>query len=280
MQHAIPSRTALRVALRRAAHQLYDSPIVFNDPIAVPLLGKTYAEELRRTPRSADRAFSIAMRAHLVGRSRYAEDNLARAVASGVKQYVLLGAGLDTFAYRNPWPQLHVFEVDHPATQQWKRELLATSAIAIPQNLTYAPVDFECESLPAQLQRAGFDPAQPTYFAWLGVVPYLTLPAFRSTVDFIAAQPPGSGIGLDYGQPRSALPFLEQLAHDSLAARVQLAGEPFQLFFTPQEIASEFSAFHGIEDLGAPEINARYFANRKDELKLRGSAGRYFGAWL
>jgi methyltransferase (TIGR00027 family) len=280
MQQAIPSRTALRVALRRAAHQLYDSPLVFDDPIAVPLLGNAYAEELRRTPLSAERTYSIAMRAHLVGRSRYAEDNLARAVGTGVRQYVLLGAGLDTFAYRNPWPQLHVFEVDHPATQQWKRELLANSAIAMPQNLTYAPVDFECESLPEQLQRAHFDPAQPTYFAWLGVVPYLTLFAFRSTVAFIAAQPPGSGIALDYGQPRSALPFLEQLARDSLASRVQLAGEPFQLFFTPQEIAAEFSAFHDLEDIGASEINARYFADRKDELKLRGSAGRYFSAWL
>ena len=250
MQQAIPSRTALRVALRRAAHQLYDKPLVFKDPIAVPILGETYAEELRRTP-PAERPFSIAMRAHLVARSRYAEDNLARAVANGVQQYVLLGAGLDTFAYRNPWPQLHVFEVDHPATQQWKRELLQTSAIPIPQNLTYAPVDFERESLPEQLQQAGFDPTQPTYFAWLGVVPYLTLPAFRATVAFIAAQPPGSGITLDYGQPRSALPFLEQLAHDSLAARVQLAGEPFQLFFTPTEIAAEFSAFQTIEDIGA-----------------------------
>ena len=277
MQQAIPSRTALRVALRRAAHQLYDKPLVFKDPFAVSILGESYAEELRRTPR--ERPFSIAMRAHLVARSRYAEDNLARAVANGVKQYVLLGAGLDTFAYRNPWPQLHVFEVDHPATQQWKREILQTSAIPIPQNLTYAPVDFECESLPEQLQQAGFDPTQPTYFAWLGVVPYLTLPAFRATVVFIAAQPPGSGIALDYGQPRSALPFLEQLAHDSLASRVQLAGEPFQLFFTPPEIAAEFSVFQAVEDIGRDEINARYFANRKDELKIRGSAGRFLGAW-
>ena len=280
MQQAIPSRTALRVALRRAAHQLYDKPLIFTDPIAIPLLGETYAEELHRTPTGIDRPFSIAMRAHLVARSRYAEDNLAHAVANGVRQYVLLGAGLDTFAYRNPWPQLHVFEVDHPATQQWKRELLEASAIPIPQNLTYTPVDFESESLPEQLHQAGFDPTQPTYFAWLGVVPYLTLPAFRATVGLIAAQPPDSGITLDYGQPRSALPFIEQLAHDSLAARVKLAGEPFQLFFTPTEIAAELSAFHTIEDIGREEINARYFANRKDELKIRGSAGRFFSAWL
>src|SRR5271165_2056804 len=115
MQQAIPSRTALRVALRRAAHQLYDKPLVFEDPIAVPLLGQTYAEELRRTPTRPDRPFSTGLRAFLVARSRYAEDNLTRAVADGVKQYVILGAGLDTFAYRNPWPQLYVFEVDHPA---------------------------------------------------------------------------------------------------------------------------------------------------------------------
>jgi len=278
VQQATPSRTALRVALRRAAHQLYDKPIVFEDPIAVPLLGKTYAEELRRTP--LERPFSIAMRAHLVARSRYAEDNLARAVAGGVRQYVLLGAGLDTFAYRNPWPQLRVFEVDHPATQLWKRELLQASAIAVPENLTYTAVDFESESLPERLEQSGFDPTQPTCFAWLGVVPYLTLPAFQSTVAFIAAQPPGSGVTLDYSQPRSALPFLEQLAHDSLADRVKLAGEPFQLFFTPKEIAAAFSAFHSIEDLGGPEINARYYSHRKDELKIRGSAGRFFSASL
>src|SRR5271163_907419 len=281
MQQAIPSRTALRVALRRAAHQLYDSPIVFTDPIAVPILGDTYAEELHRTPVRPYRPFSVSLRAFLVARSRYAEDLLARAVAAEqVRQYVLLGVGLDTFAYRNPWPELRVFEVDHPATQQWKRELLQTSAIPIPPNLTYVPVDFECQSLPEQLQAAGFDPGQPTFFAWLGVVPYLTLPAFRATVAFVAAQPPGSGIALDYGQPREALPLLERLAHDSLASRVQLAGEPFQLFFTPPEIAAEFAAYRSIEDIGAPEINARYFANRTDQLKLRGSAGRLLSAWL
>src|SRR5271163_3587476 len=280
MQQAIPSRTALRVALRRAAHQLYDSPVVFPDPIAVPILGDTCAEELHRTPVRPDRPFSVSLRAFLVARSRYAEDLLAHAVAEKVRQYVLLGAGLDTFAYRTPSHELRVFEVDHPATQQWKRDLLQTSSIPIPENLTYAPVDFECQSLREQLHAAGFDTNQPTFFAWLGVVPYLTLAAFRATVAFVAAQPPGSGIALDYGQPREALPLLERLAHDSLASRVQLAGEPCQLFFTPPEIAAEFAAYRSIEDIGAPEINARYFANRTDQLKLRGSAGRLLSAWL
>jgi methyltransferase (TIGR00027 family) len=280
MEEAIPSRTALRVALRRAAHQLHDSPVVFDDPMAVALLGATYAEELRRTPLREDRPFSVSLRAFLVARSRYAEDNLKKAVERGVEQYVLLGAGLDTFAYRNSFAQLRVFEVDHPATQQWKRELMERNRIAIPESVTYTPVDFERESLSARLGDTGFNQRAPTFFAWLGVVPYLTLEAFRGTLSFISAQPPGSGVTLDYGQPRAVLPPLEQLAHDSLASRVQQAGEPFRLFFTPAEIAAEFSRFHSLEDLGNREINARYFSGRTDQLAVRGSAGRLFSAWL
>ncbi|WP_158794284.1 class I SAM-dependent methyltransferase [Granulicella sp. L60] len=281
MQASVPSRTALRVALRRAAHQLYDAkPLVLDDPIAVPILGDTYAEDLRRTPTRPDRPFSVGLRAFLVARSRYAEDTLAAAIAGGVTQYVLLGAGLDTFAHRNPHPGLRVFEVDHPATQQWKRELLASTSLPTPLNLTYVPIDFEHQSLPEQLQAAGFDPHTPSFFAWLGVVPYLTLPAFRSTLNFIAAQPRNSGLVMDYGQPRHALPFREQLAHDSLAARVQQAGEPFKLFFTPREIAAELTTFYNIEDLGSPELNSRYFANRTDKLMLLGAAGRLLSAQL
>jgi methyltransferase (TIGR00027 family) len=278
VEEAIPSRTALRVALRRAAHQIYDRPLVFEDPLAVAILGE-HAEELRRTPVRANRPFSIALRAHMVARSRYAEDNLRRAVSEGVRQYVLLGAGLDTFGYRNPWPELRVFEVDHPATQRWKRELLTTSGVAVPENLTYVTVDFERELLPERLAESGFHRRAPAFFAWLGVVPYLTLKAFRGTVEFVASQPEGSGVALDYGLPRSALPPLERLAHDSLASRVQLAGEPFQLFFTPEEMAAELSAFRSVEDLASAEINARYFNGRDDQLRLLGSGGRLLSAW-
>jgi methyltransferase (TIGR00027 family) len=280
MEQAIASRTALSVALRRAAHQIYDSPVVFDDPIAVGILGAAYAGQLQRTPLRPDRPFSTALRAFLVARSRYAEDNLRRAVASGVEQYVLLGAGLDTFAYRNPFAKLRVFEVDHPATQQWKRELLQRNNIAIPDSIAYTPVDFEHQSLAEQLRDAGFNSQAPAFFAWLGVVPYLTLEAFRATLSFISAQRSGSGVTLDYGQPRSALPLLERMAHDSLASRVEKAGEPFRLFFTPPEIAAELSHFHGVEDLGAAEINARYFSGRSDQLKMRGTAGRFLSAWL
>ncbi|HEY4381753.1 MAG TPA: class I SAM-dependent methyltransferase [Acidobacteriaceae bacterium] len=273
----------MRVAMRRAAHQLYDSrPLVLDDPIAVAILGP-HATEVERTPgRNPEhklRPFSTGLRAFLVARSRYAEDLLAQAIQRGIRQYVLLGAGLDTFAHRNPYPQLHVFEVDHPATQEWKRELLRDSALTAPANLTYAPVDFERHSLADQLHAAGFDSAAPAFFAWLGVVPYLTREAFRATVAFIAAQPSGSGIVFDYGQPRSVLPPMEQLAHDSLASRVQLAGESFQLFFTPDEVATELASFHDLEDIGSSEINPRYFTGRSDHLKVLGSGGRLVSAW-
>ncbi len=280
MEEARPSRTALRVAMRRAAHQLVDEPVIFPDPIAVPILGPAYAEELRRTPVRKDRPFSVAMRAHVVSRSLYAEENLRRAVDRGVRQYVLLGAGLDTFAYRNPYEGVRVFEVDHPATQQWKRELLAAAGIAAPASLTFVPVDFEKQLLAERLVASGFDENAPAFFAWLGVVPYLTLAAFRATVSFIAGRPAGSGVVFDYGQPREALPYLERLGHDSLASRVQMAGEPFQLYFTPEQVAAELAGFCSIEDLGSAEINERYFACRSDDLRARGSGGRLLCAWI
>jgi methyltransferase (TIGR00027 family) len=290
MQAALPSRTALRVALRRAAHQIYDTPpLIFPDPLAVRILGGErggHAEALRKTATKLHKPHSVALRAFLVARSRCAEDHLAQAVQDGVTQYVLLGAGLDTFAYRNPHPQLRVFEVDHPATQAWKRELLTHAAIDVPPSLTFVPVDFEHQNLPNRLLTSGFEPARPTFFAWLGVVPYLTLEAFRSTVAFLAAQPPGSGVVLDYGLPRAVLAPLEQLERDSMASRVHQAGEPFQLFFTPAEIAQELAGFTRLEDLGTPELNARYFPNRTQSpqpiqlpLQLLGSSGRLLTAW-
>ena len=278
MIEAQPSRTALRVALRRAAHQLVDArPLVFEDPLAVRILGPAAAEELKRTPRSERRPFSAGLRAWLVARARFAEDVLAASLRDhGTRQYLVLGAGLDTFAIRNPFPELRVFEVDHPSTQAWKRDQLKAAGLEIPENAQLVPVDFEQQSLPDQLAAAGFDPALPTVTAWLGVVPYLTSEAFASTCRFLGTFAPGSAVIFDYGQPRSALPPVEQLMHDSLAARVAQAGEPFQLFFTPAALAAELHrlGLTVVEDLGRAELNARYFAERRDGLGLRGQGGR------
>ncbi|HEX3569656.1 MAG TPA: class I SAM-dependent methyltransferase [Acidobacteriaceae bacterium] len=279
-----PSRTALRVALRRAAHQIFDlPPLVFEDPIAMRILGP-HAAEVERTPgrisNRKPRPHSAAMRALIVARSRYAEDLLARAVRTGVRQYVLLGAGLDTFAHRNSYQQLRVFEVDHPATQQWKRELLAESALQHPDGLSYVPVDFENQSLGAELTGAGFDAMAPALFSWLGVVPYLSLDGFRSTALYIAARTVGSALVMDYEQPRTALPEVQRLERDSRSYRAKLSGEEFKLFFTPAQIAAELKAFRNLEDVGTEELNARYFAGRADSLRLKGEAPRLISVWV
>jgi len=285
MEAAKPSRTAYGVAFRRATHQLHDHPpLILNDPIAVPILGPSALPELHAAKSAIDEPANIALRGWLVTRSRYAEENLAQAVAEGVNQYVLLGAGLDTFAHRNPHPGLRVFEVDHPATQQWKRNLVAAS-LSHPPSLTYAPVNFESESLPEKLAEVGFDPNAPAFFAWLGVVPYLTLPAFRSTLAFIAARPTGSGLVFDYGQPMSALPLRERIGRQIFLDRVASIGEPMHLFFTPAEVARELTAFFNLEDLGTDDLNSRYFANRpevkgRSRLQLFGQSGRLLSAWL
>jgi methyltransferase (TIGR00027 family) len=278
MRHATPSRTAQRVALRRAAHQLLDYPRVFDDPLAVAI-----ADGASELPAHAQQPFSKALRAFLAVRSRYAEDQLAAAVEHGVRQYVLLGAGLDTFAYRNPFRSagLHVFEVDHPATQEWKREQLHRAGIAIPPEMTFAAADFERQSLDAVLTAAGFSKREPGLFSWLGVTPYLSRPAFDATIRFIASMPSGSGVVFDFAVDRSLLSPQQQLALDALSARVARAGEPFQLFFDPAALAADLArlGFGKIEDLDCDQINARYFAGRSDGLAVSGG-GHLLSGWI
>ena len=270
------SRTALRVAARRAAHQILDRPPVFEDPLALAIAGAEAVEK------AASETSSPSLRAFMAARSRFAEDELARAVARGVRQYVVLGAGLDTFAYRNPHAALglRVFEVDHPATQEWKRARLLSAGIEIPAETVFVAVNFERQSLAGALPSAGFRAGEPAFFSWLGVVPYLTEAAFLATMSFIAGLPPASGVVFDYAVERHALGPLEQLALDALASRVAAAGEPFHLFFDPAVLAAQLRqlGFRHLEDLDAAEINSRYFRNRADGLSIRGRAGRLLSA--
>ena len=278
MIEAQPSKTALRVALRRAAHQIHDAkPLVFEDPLAVRILGAEFADEVKRTPDSVKRPWSAGLRAFMVARARLAEDTLAVGVREhGVTQYVVLGAGLDTFACRNASAELRVFEVDHPATQAWKQQMLNAAGIVVPQTAHFVAVDFEQDSLRAKLAAAGFDFAQPAVTAWLGVVPYLTQEAFRATLRVLGRFAAGSAVVFDYAQPREVLPLQERLMLDSLSARVAMAGEPFQLFFTPEQLAEELEwlGLRVVEDLEGAALTARYFAGRKDGLMLRGKGGR------
>jgi methyltransferase (TIGR00027 family) len=268
-----PSSTAQRVAMKRAAHQLLDGPKVFDDPLALHMVGKEHASALRADPRQFEATpLSPYLRAFVAARSRYAEDELALGVRRGVCQYVILGAGLDTFAYRNPHPHgvLHVFEVDHPTTQTWKRARLKEAGIPLPNDLTFAPVDFETQTLSERLVGAGYDSGKCTFFSWLGVTEYLTTEAVMTTLRFIASAPVGSGVVFDYVLSPSLLTPVQRSRFDAIAQRVASAGEPWQTFFDPGLLAMDLRTmgFGYSEDNGPEEINARYFDGRKDGLRV------------
>jgi len=281
MQEGKFSRTAHRVAIRRAAHQLLDQPKVLDDPLALRIIGPEAAAALRSNPKE-HHAFSRAFRAFMAARSRYAEDELARAVAHGVAQYVVLGAGLDTFAYRNPHPRLRVFEVDHPATQAWKREQLQAAEIPVPQSLTFVPIDFEHQTLADGLGRSGFNPNEAAFFSWLGVTPYLTREACMATLSLIAKMPAGSGVVFDFAVDPALLNAGQRQALDALSERVAKYGEPFRLFFDPAKLREELKGlgFQRTEFLQGKQINERYFKDRTDGLLVRGSLGHLMAAWV
>lgn len=279
METGKASKTALRVGIRRAAHQVMEKPRILDDPIAVRLVGPGYERDMKRASHKVGRDF----RAFMAARSRYVEDRLAEAVARGVAQYVILGAGLDTFAYRNPFASLRVFEVDFPATQEWKREMLATAQIALPGNLTFVPLDFERKALAEGLAEAGFDAVAPSFFSWLGVVPYLTLEAFRATLGVVGQLPAGSAVGFDYAVDPETLSQVGRTAFDRLSDRVAAAGEPLQLFFTPESMEAELrrAGFHRFEQVDSDQLNDLYFKNRADGLKLSPvKLGRLVTAWV
>jgi methyltransferase (TIGR00027 family) len=270
------SRTAERVAARRAAHQLIDVPLVFSDPVAFSVLPPELAALIRKDPAAYEHSpLSRYLRAFLAARSRFAEDALAANVATGVTQYVIVGAGYDTFAYRNPHPGLRVFEVDHPATQEAKRRRLAEAGIALPDTLTFLPADLAVKPLGTALAESSFDGRRRSVLAWLGVIPYLERSAVEATLRDVASLPKGTTILFDYGIPRQSLGLLARVAFDRMADRVAAAGEPWKTFFTPPDLEGMLTdlGFSGIEDLGPSEINARYFANRTDGLRV-GEAGR------
>ena len=268
MTVANPSFTAQRTAMHRAAHQL-DNPRVFEDRFAIAILGEE-AARLNSQLNRFDTAGARHIRAFVTVRSRYAEDELAVAIARGATQYVILGAGLDTYAYRSAHPQVRVFEVDYPAMQAWKRTRLEAAGITTPTSLTFVPTNFEEQTLCQALQSSGFQRDKVSFFSWLGVTPYLTATSALATLAFIGSLPAGSGIVFDYAIERSSMNSEEQLAMDALASRVARAGEPFRLFLDPRALERMLRAagFSEVEDLGPAEIDARYLADRPDGLRV------------
>jgi methyltransferase (TIGR00027 family) len=265
MQPGQPSRTALGAAGLRAAHQVLDGAAIFVDPLALRILGADADDLVREAKTEAD-PFRQRLRWFIAIRSRIAEDALAATITRGVRQLVVLGAGLDTYAYRAPPSEdLRIFEVDHPATQAWKRQRLAEADIPLPPALSFVPVDFERETLAEGLAAAGFDFTQQTFFTWLGVVPYLTDDAIFSTLGFIAGLPGGAHVVFDYVNPPASMSESGRRAmHEALIARVAAVGEQLRNHFDSEALHARLKAlgFLELEDLGWPEIAARFFPGR------------------
>jgi len=253
-----PSRTALMVARQRAAHQLLDHGAILDDPFAMKILGEDEKDVLQFA-----NAHPLARigRLFTAARSRIAEDALSEAVERGIRQILILGAGLDTFALRSPHRarQIRIYEVDHPATQAWKRQRLAEAQLALPPWLTLVPVDFERDDLGKALAGAGFQQNSPTFFTWLGVVPYLTLDAIGSTLDYMASIP-NSEVVFDYMEPPQA--FSEEMRElvTKRTEQLEKMDERWASRFEPAGIAAILRShgFCDIEDINFQEIASRF----------------------
>jgi methyltransferase (TIGR00027 family) len=272
MQEHKASDTAALTAMLRAAHQLIDDePRIVGDPIAVRLVDDATRDRITSQPAALLSGALMIPRAAVLLRSRYTEDLLAQAVPQGVGQFVILGAGLDTFAFRQPAfaRQLQIYEVDHPATQAWKRERLAAAGIAAPDNLCWAPIDFEQQGLAAGLQQAGFNASRPAFFSWLGVTQYLTLPAIDATLRVVAALPTPTTIVLSFMLPDNDLPPEEAAAAHAVADDAAKRGEPWLTRIAPQHLAVRLNqlGFREVMYLSPAEASARYFAGRRDGLR-------------
>jgi methyltransferase (TIGR00027 family) len=268
MSETSPSRTALGVAILRAAHQQVDTPpLILDDPVALALLDEPSRAWVTARPPELHAPGARALRAHVVVRSRFAEDRLAAAVGRGVRQYVILGAGYDTFAYRQPpWAQaLRVLEVDLAATQAAKRARLDDARIAVPPNVSFVSMDFGREDLGERLAASGFDRTSPALFAWLGVSMYLDETANEEMFRFVAAQPRGAELVFTFA-PRAAP---EDAARGrGLAEMAARVGEPWKTFYDPAVLASRLCEI-GFATVWLPtpaDLTEAYFRGRSDDL--------------
>jgi methyltransferase (TIGR00027 family) len=253
-----PSRTALLVARQRAAHQLLDHGSILNDPFAEKILHEDEKDVLQF---ANEHPLASIGRLLAAARSRIAEDALSGAVERGIRQVVILGAGLDTFALRNPHGalQIRIYEVDHPATQAWKRQRLNEVHLAIPPWLIFVPIDFERDDLGERLVGAGFQQNSPAFFTWLGVVPYLTQDAIGSTLDYMASIR-NSEVVFDYVEPTEA--FSEEMRElvTKRTEELEKMDERWASRFEPAGVAAILRShgFSDIEDINFQEIKSRF----------------------
>lgn len=277
LQNGMPSRTAMYVARHRALHQLLDDPIVFDDPLALAMLASDERSDIEENPFQYNDPISRGERGSSIVRSRFMEDQVLGLVADGVQQYVILGAGLDTFAYRRQHVAgLRVFEVDHEATQQWKRQRLIEAGIECRDNLTFVASNFEKGRLADELVEAGFREDEPACFSWLGVTMYLSEPSIIGVLKYVARRPPGTTIVFDYQVRDVPLNPVQKAFLDVMEQRVASLGEPWITSFNSSALREMVEGF-GFSDVSiadSEELMKRYLYRRKDGLRCGGQIMR------
>jgi methyltransferase (TIGR00027 family) len=268
-----PSVTAEGAAVMRVLHQQLDGdPKILDDPVTPRLVDQhsdfyqSRLQLLERLPVPT----RLRLKSTFVMRSRFAEDCLAESLGNGVHQFVLLGAGLDTFAYRQPsWAErLRVFEFDHPATQRWKRRLLTQAGISLPENLHFVPADFEKIPLATALSQAGMDLNGPCFFSMLGVSQYLTELALDQTLRFVLSLPKHSELVFSFVASDAVLPADDVALAKAFSDQFAAIGEPWLLRFAPDHLVAELTimGFSKVFHLAPEAANQRYFQNRRDGL--------------
>jgi methyltransferase (TIGR00027 family) len=253
------SRTALISAAHRAVHQSIDAGRVFTDPLALRILGPDAQEFLDQ---ARDDPFRLYWMAHFAGRSQYAEQKAEAAIANGVRQIVVLGAGYDTFPYRaREADGLRLFEVDHPMTQEDKRKRLAAAGIDVPQRVSFVAVDFEKESFAERLKSEGFDPTRPAFFIWLGVIYYLNKESGFESLGTVSVFPGKVELVFDYVNTPSENVAPEVLAaREAMLKRVAQYGEPARNFIETDVMHAVLArcGFVEVEDLAPTDIFTRF----------------------
>ncbi|MBG0562760.1 class I SAM-dependent methyltransferase [Actinoplanes aureus] len=242
MTHPL-SITALQAAAARAAHPLVDgAPTIFTDPLAETLLGDRARELIGYHHAYGAHPILAGARAQTLCRSRYVESRVARA---DLGQYVILGAGLDSYAYRSDAPP-RVFEVDDHGMQEWKLRRIGEAGVPVPPAVRHVPLDLETGSLVDGLRQGGFDPASPALVSWLGVTMYLTPDAVGRTLEAIGRWAPGTEVVLDYLVPERMRDEAGRAYASAVAAVAGEQGEPWRTFLTPEQAAG-LLARHGLE---------------------------------
>jgi methyltransferase (TIGR00027 family) len=264
-----PDNTAVRVALWRALHVLVDAPPhVLEDQLGLALVA--LPADWQQRPDMGP--FTRPFRASIVARARFVEDLVADRVSRGVGQYVILGAGLDTFAERRAdlGDRLRVFEIDEPATSAWKQQRLVDTGIGVPAHLRFVPVDFERDTWRARLAAAGFDATQPAIVASTGVSMYLTHEAITGTLRDVASLAPGSTLVMSFMLPIEMADPSVRPGIEAAARGARAAGTPWLSFFTPDAMLAlaRDAGFRDVQHVSADALSERYFAGRTDGLRL------------